>query len=61
MFNKSNLSIELKSIKKSYRFQFKDTSLDSLALNPLDMIPRQNWVRNWTFLLSALTYRFLFH
>ena len=37
--------------EKSYAFQFKDTSLDSIALNPLDILPRQNWVGKLTFLL----------
>ena len=47
MFSMSDLSIE-------YTFSFKDTSLDSVALNPLHMLPRQNWVGKLTFLLSAL-------
>ena len=42
MFNMSDLSIELKSTEKSYTFPFKDTSLDSVALNPLEILPRQN-------------------
>ena len=40
MFNISDLSIKLYT--HSYKFQFKDTSLDSVALNPLDILPRQN-------------------
>ena len=36
----TNLSIELQSTEKSYTFPFKDTSLDSVAPNPLDMLPR---------------------
>ena len=44
MFNMSDLSIKLQSIEKSYAFIFKDTSLDSVALNPLDILPRQNRV-----------------
>ena len=42
MFNMEELSIELQSTEKSYTFSFKDTSLDSVALNPLDILPRQN-------------------
>ena len=42
MFNMSDLSIELLSIEKSYLFPFEDTSLDSVALNPLEVLPRQN-------------------
>ena len=41
-------------MEKSYKFTFKDTSLDSIALNPLEIILRQNWVGKLTFLLSAL-------
>ena len=36
----TNLSIELQSTEKSYTLPFKDTSLDSVAPNPLDMLPR---------------------
>ena len=46
MFDISDLSIELLSTKKSYSFPFKDTSLDSVALNPLDILPRQNRVKS---------------
>ena len=42
MFNMSDLSIELQSTEKSYTFPFKDNSLDSVALNPLEILPRQN-------------------
>ena len=42
MFIILNLSIELQSAEKSYTFPFKDTSLDLVALNPLDILPRQN-------------------
>ena len=35
----SDLLIELQLTVKSYTFQFKDTSLDSAALNPLDILP----------------------
>ena len=41
MFNISDLPVELQSTEKSYTFPFKDTSLDSVAPNPLDMFPRQ--------------------
>ena len=43
MFNMSDLSIKLQSTEKPYIFPFKDTSLESAALNPLYMLPRQNW------------------
>ena len=36
------------------QFSCKDTSLDSRALNPSDILPRQNWVGNVTYMLSAL-------
>ena len=42
MFNMSDLSIEFQSTEKSYIFPFKDVSLDSIALNPLDILPREN-------------------
>ena len=42
MFNMLHLSIELQSAEKSYKFPFTDTSLDSVALNPVDILPRQN-------------------
>ena len=54
MFKMSDLSIELYSTEKSYTFPFKDTSLYSVALNPSDIRPKQNWVGKLTFLLSAL-------
>ena len=54
MFSMSDLSIELSSTKKSYTYPFKDASLDSVALNPLVMLPKQNWVGKLKFLLSAL-------
>ena len=56
MFNISDLSIELESTKKSYTFPFKDTSLDSLAPNSLEILPRQNWGGKLTFLLSDLNF-----
>ena len=49
MFNISDLSIELPSTEKSYTFPFKDTSLDSVAVNPSEILPRQNWVESWQF------------
>ena len=42
MFNMSDLSIELELTEKSFTFSFKDTSLDSVALNPLGILPRKN-------------------
>ena len=42
MFNTSDLSIELQSTEKSYTFPFEDTSLDSVLLNSLEILPRQN-------------------
>ena len=42
MFNMLDLSIKLQSIEKSYTFSFKDTSLDAVAINPLDTLPKQN-------------------
>ena len=50
----SDLSIELLATDKSYTFSFKDTSLDSVALNPLEIFHRQNCVGKLAFLLSAL-------
>ena len=54
MFNMSDLSIEFYSTEKSYTFPFKDTSLDSEALNTSDIVPKPNRVGKLTFLLSAL-------
>ena len=54
MFNMSDLSIELWSTEKSYTFPFKNTSVDTVALNPSDIRPKQNQVGKLTFLLSAL-------
>ena len=42
MSNMSDLSTELESTEKSYPYPFKDISLDSVALIPLEMFPRQN-------------------
>ena len=44
MFDMSDLSIELWSTEKSYTFLFKDTSVDSVALNQSDIFPKQNRV-----------------
>ena len=60
MFNMSDLLIELQSTEQSYTFPSKDTSLDLVALNPLDKFPRQNWVRKFTFLLTALNLKISF-
>ena len=49
MFNMSDLSIEFYSTEKSYTFPFKDTSLDSEALNTSDIVPKPNWVGKLTF------------
>ena len=38
----SDLSIELQSFEKSNTFSFKDSALDSVALSPLDIFPREN-------------------
>ena len=61
MFNMSDLSIELQSTKTSYTFPIKDTSLDWILLNLLDMILRQNWVWKVIFLLPALNLKISFH
>ena len=42
MLNMSDLPTQLQSAEKSWTFSFKDTSLDSAALNRLGMFPRQN-------------------
>ena len=52
MFNMSDLSVEFQCTEKSYTFPFKDTSLDSVALNPLNILLRQNWVGKLTFKLK---------
>ena len=41
-------------MEKSYTFLFKDTSLEFISPNPLDVLPKQNWVWKSTVLLSAL-------
>ena len=45
----SHLSIALQSAEKSYTFSFKETSLESIAPNLLDMLPRKKSVRKLTF------------
>ena len=60
MLNMSNLSIELELTEKSYTFLFKDTCLDSVTINPLDMLPRQNWGEKLTFLLSDVNLKVSF-
>ena len=60
MFNMSDLSIALQSTEKAYTFPFKDIFLDSIAPNPLDMLPKQIWVRNSTFSSSALNLKIYF-
>ena len=42
MLKKSDLSIELLSTEKSCIFPLKDTTLDSVALNSLDILQKQN-------------------
>ena len=42
MFNMSDLPIELYWTEKLHTFPFKGMSLDSLAPNPLEILPRQN-------------------
>ena len=54
MFNMSDFSIKLKLTEKSYTFPFKGTSLDSAALNPSDILPKQNQVKKLIILLPAL-------
>ena len=54
MFQMSDLSIALKSAKKSYTFPFQEMSLESVAPNSLDMLHRQNWVEKLKFLLLVL-------
>ena len=42
MFNMPDLSIKFNSTEKLHIFHFHDTSLDSVALNLLEIVPRQN-------------------
>ena len=60
MFNMSDLSRDLESTEKPYTFPFKDTCLDSLALNSLEVLPRQNCVGKLTFLFFALKLKIIF-
>ena len=60
MFTMSDLSIKLQLTDKSYIFPFKDTSLDSILLNPSDIPPKQNRVEKVTFLLLALNLKIYF-
>ena len=58
MSNMSDLSIELESTEKSYPYPFKDISLNSVALIPLEMLQRQNWVGKLAVSFKEV---FLFH
>ena len=40
MFNMLDLSIELKSTEKSYTFSFKESSVDSEALNSTGILQK---------------------
>ena len=42
MFSMSDISIALKLTERSYTFTFKNTSLNSVPPNPLDMLLRQD-------------------
>ena len=53
LFNDTHL------VEKSYTFPFKYTSLNSVALNPLHILSRQNWVRKFAFFISALNLKIL--
>ena len=48
-------------VGKICTFPFKDTSIDSVALNALDMLPRQNWIGKLTFLLLTLNLSCFLH
>ena len=54
MLNMSDLSRELWLAEELYTFPFKNNSLDSVLLNPGDILPKQHRVRKLTFLLSTL-------
>ena len=54
MFNISDLSVALWPTEQSYTFPFKDASPEPIGPNPLDMLPRQNWVEKLALLLLAL-------
>ena len=60
MFNMSDSSLKFESTEKSSTFLFKNNSLDSVALNQLDILPKQNRVGKLTFLLSALNLKVSF-
>ena len=60
MFNMSGLSTELQSTEKPYTFPFNVTSLNSVALNSLEILPRQKWVGILKSLLSALNLKISF-
>ena len=42
MFKMLDLSMELQSTEKSYLFSSKETSLETIVPNLLDMLPGQN-------------------
>lgn len=50
----SDLSKELYSTERPYTFSFKDTSLNSVLLNPSNILPKQSRVERLALLLSAL-------
>ena len=50
----SDLSKELYSTERPYTFSFKDTSLNSVLLNPSNILPKQSRVERLTLLLLAL-------
>ena len=49
MFNMSDLSNELQSTEKSYIFPLKYTVIDSVLLNPSEILPEQNRVGKFHF------------
>ena len=51
---KSDLSTELYSTEGPYTFSFEDTSLNSVLLNPSNILPKQSRVERLTLLVSAL-------
>lgn len=50
----SDLSKELYSTERPYTFSFEDTSLNSVLLNPSNILPKQSRVERLALLLSAL-------
>ena len=58
MFNMSHLSIILKSTEKPHTFALKDTSIDSVASNSIDMVAIQKSEGKFAFLALALSFRF---